>query len=204
MAKQSDLDLAYMKMASAMADLSHARRKKVGAIVVSSKGYGVIAEGFNGTPPGFDNGCEDEYVSVPGALIDHEYVNKDSIDRLQRAYPEMFTTDRKAGIPFLVTKDEVLHAEENAIAKLAEFGHSSFGATLYCTCAPCLRCARQIIACKITRVVYAEIYRNDLGLRLLEKAKIVVANVPLILQHDDALTQKDEGRYDLHEDQYRA
>jgi len=204
MAKQTDLDLAYMKMASAMADLSQARRKKVGAIVVSEKGYGVIAEGFNGTPPGFDNECEVEYISVPGTLIDHQYVNKDAIDRLQLAYPEMFTTDRKAGTPFFVTKDEVLHAEENAIAKLAEFGHSSRGATLYCTCAPCLRCARQIVACKIKRVVYSEIYRNDLGLKLLEKAKIEVVNVPLNMQYEGDIDLQDEGRHDLLEDKYRA
>lgn len=193
-----------MKMASAMAELSHASRKKVGAIVVSSRGYGVIAEGFNGTPPGFDNECEVEYVTVPGALIDHQYVDKAAVDRLQLAFPEMFTNDRKVGVPFLVTKDEVLHAEENAIAKLAEFGHSSRGATLYCTCAPCLRCARQVIACKIARVVYSEIYRNDLGLRLLEKAKIEVVNVPLSLQYECDLDLQDEGQHDQHEDKYRA
>ena len=202
MAKQSDLDLAYMKMASAMADLSQAKRKKVGAIVVSSKGYGVIAEGFNGTPPGFDNKCERTAWCING--------NPDNAfgeEILSTCHQEngVWKTGRGNTVePMLVTLDEVLHAEENAIAKLAEFGHSSFGATLYCTCAPCLRCARQIIACKITRVVYSEIYRNDLGLRLLEKARIVVANVPLVLQNDDTLTQQDEGRYDLHEDQYRA
>lgn len=202
MAKQSDLDLAYMKMASAMGELSHAKRKKVGAIVVSSMGYGVIAEGFNGTPPGFDNNCEEVRYCINGDPDNSFYE-----DILKTCHQEngVWKTGRGNTVePMLVTLDEVLHAEENAIAKLAEFGHSSRGATLYCTCAPCLRCARQIIACKIRRVVYSEIYRNDLGLKLLEKAKIEVVNVPLNMQYEDTLDLQDEGRHDIHEDEYRA
>ena len=131
-----------MRCAKAIADLSYAERKKVGAILVSGgDGHGIIAEGYNGTPAGFDNVCEYRGVGDPSPLI---------------------------------TKTEVLHAESNAIAKVAKSTNSSRGSTLYVTCSPCFECSKMIIQAGIKRVVYEEEYRLTEGLALLRKAKIEV------------------------------
>ena len=103
----------------------------------------IISDGYNGTPSGFDNECEWE-----------------------RQISEV--TEERC----LVTKPEVLHAESNAISKLAKSTQGSGGATLYATCSPCMECSKLIIQCGITRVVYGEKYRNDDGLKLLKKAGI--------------------------------
>jgi len=139
MANQDKLDHTYMRMAEELANLSYAKRKKVGCLVV--KDTQIISEGYNGTPKGFDNSCE--YVN---------YVD------------EMYT------------KEEVLHAESNAITKLARSTNSSAGATLYCTLAPCFQCAKLIIQSGIERVVYKDMYAKN-GLALLDKAGVKVTDI---------------------------
>ena len=136
MAGKDKLDQTYMDMASVLALLSHAQRKKVGCLVV--KDTQIIAEGYNGTPCGFDNDCE---------YTDH-------VD-------EMYT------------KPEVLHAESNAITKLARSTNSSSGSTLYVTLAPCFECSKLIIQAGIKRVVYKDSYSKN-GLGLLETANVEI------------------------------
>lgn len=139
MASSSDLDKAYLKMAFIWSSLSQARRKKVGCLIV--KDGSIIADGFNGSPSGFDNDCE-------------FWDNGD-----------------------WVTKPETLHAESNAITKLAKSTQSSIGSTMYITCSPCLDCAKLIIQAGIKKVVFAEVYRDDAGLRLLSEAGILTYSI---------------------------
>jgi dCMP deaminase len=129
--KQHRLDLRYMRMARIWAENSYCTRRKVGALVVKEKM--IISDGYNGTPSGFENVCEDSNG---------------------------------------VTKPYVLHAEANAITKIARSGNNSDGATLYVTASPCIECAKLIIQAGIKRVVYGEKYRIDDGLRLLERANV--------------------------------
>ena len=146
MAAQSDLDRVYLKMAEDLSTLSHAKRRKVGCLIV--KDTQIISEGYNGTPCGFDNDCE---------YIDH-------VD-------EMYT------------KPEVLHAESNAITKLARSTNSSEGATMYVTCSPCFDCAKLIIQAGISRVVYQNLYTNKNcmeALALLSKAHISLTQIKKI------------------------
>jgi dCMP deaminase len=181
MAKQRDLDKAYMKCAYAMSELSHAQRKKVGAIIVAFNG-GIIAEGFNGTPSGFDNRCErEEFDAV-------------RIDRPVKDYK-----------PRIVTKPEVLHAESNALAKIACSTNSCKAATLYTTLSPCFECAKLIIQARIIRVVYAEQYPYEghtgpvraPGLDLLREAGIEVAKLEMSCQNvDRQLLPGNEGWID--------
>ena len=137
MAKQANLDRVYLQMARELAKLSYAKRRKVGALIV--KDTQIIAEGYNGTPSGFDNACE---------YCDH--------------LDEMYT------------KPEVLHAESNAITKLARSTNSSSGSTLYVTMAPCFECSKLIIQAGIHRVVYGESYSKGEGITLLKKAGVAV------------------------------
>jgi len=141
MASQVELDRVFLEMATSFASLSKAIRLKVGCIIV--KDVQVISNGFNGTPSGFDNNCEDydSTASYPGGLI---------------------------------TKADVLHAESNALMKLAMSTNSSKGATMYLTCAPCYDCSKLIIQSGIVRVVYREGYRCLNGVALLERANIIV------------------------------
>ena len=129
--KQELLDKRYMRMATIWAENSYCVRRKVGALIV--KGKMIISDGYNGTPVGFENICEDENG---------------------------------------LTKPYVLHAEANAISKIARSNNSSDGATLYVTASPCIECSKLIIQAGIKRVVYAEKYRLDDGLRLLRRAGI--------------------------------
>lgn len=131
--RQIEFDKKYMQFADIWSTNSYARRKKVGAIIVRDNQ--IISDGYNGTPSGFDNSCED--------------------------------ADN-------VTKPYVLHAEANAITKLARSTQSSVGSTLYVTCSPCLECAKLIIQAGITRVVFKNPYRIDDGIRLLKTAGIKV------------------------------
>lgn len=131
--KQRKLDGRYLRMALIWAENSYCIRRKVGALVVKDKM--IISDGYNGTPSGFENVCEDENN---------------------------------------LTKSYVLHAEANAITKLARSSNNSEGATLYVTASPCIECAKLIIQAGIKRVVYGEKYRLDDGLRLLERAGIEV------------------------------
>ena len=129
--KQRMLDERYLRMARIWAENSYCTRLKVGALIV--KGQMIISDGFNGTPSGFENICEDENN---------------------------------------VTKPYVLHAEGNAITKIAQSHNSSQGATLYVTASPCIECSKLIIQSGIKRVVYGETYRLDDGLQLLRRAGI--------------------------------
>ena len=145
MPRQSTLDTAYLKIAKEWSNLSQALRKKVGCIIV--KKGAIISDGYNGTPAGFSNRCED-YIDTNHMLA-------------SRAYK-------------LVTKTEVLHAEAKAIKKIAKSTQSSEGATMYVTASPCLECAKLIIQADISRVVYADLYKNEDGINLLKKANIIV------------------------------
>ena len=128
-------DEKYIRMAKIWATNSYCKRRQVGALIVKDKM--IISDGYNGTPSGFENDCEDNNV----------------------------------------TKPYVLHAEANAINKVAKSGNSSEGATLYVTASPCIECAKLIIQSGIKRVVYSEEYRLDDGLKLLSRAGIEVEKV---------------------------
>ena len=134
--KQQLLDQRYLKMADIWAQNSYCKRRKVGALLVKDKM--IISDGYNGTPSGFENECEDEE-------------NK--------------------------TKTYVLHAEANAITKVAKSGNSSLGATLYVTSSPCIECSKLIIQAGIKRVVFTENYRLEDGINLLKRANIEVEQV---------------------------
>ncbi len=136
--KQLTLDRRYLRMAKIWAENSYCKRRQVGAILVKDKM--IISDGYNGTPAGFENICEDEN-----------------------------------GLTF----PYVLHAEANAITKVAKSNNSSEGATLYVTSSPCLECAKLIIQSGITRVVFCELYRLDDGIELLKRANIEVIFVDL-------------------------
>ena len=135
--KQLQRDHLYMKMARTWAENSYCKRRQVGALLVSNNM--IISDGYNGTPSGFENNCEDlQNVSYP----------------------------------------YVLHAEANAITKVARSNNSSNGATLYVTASPCMECAKLIIQSGIQRVVYGETYRLMDGVELLQKAGIQVDYMP--------------------------
>lgn len=136
--KQQLLDQRYLKMAEIWAQNSYCKRRKVGALLVKDKM--IISDGYNGTPAGFENVCEDEE-------------NK--------------------------TKAYVLHAEANAITKVAKSNNSSEGATLYVTSSPCIECSKLIIQAGIKRVVFTENYRLEDGINLLKKANIEVEQVEI-------------------------
>ncbi len=134
--KQLSIDKRYLKMARIWATNSYCRRKQVGALLVKDKM--IISDGYNGTPSGFENECEDD-----------------------------------AG----ATKAYVLHAEANAITKVAKSNNSSEGATLYITTSPCMECSKLIIQAGIARVVYEEQYRITDGLDLLKRAGIELVHI---------------------------
>lgn len=153
MVNQKTLDECYMGCARSMARMSWAERKKVGAILVASGDeHGIIAEGWNGTPRGFDNCCEYMKTSIHSVYQEPPVITQEG----------------------LVTKPEVLHAESNAIAKVAKSTNSSRGGTLYVTLSPCFECSKLIIQAGIVRVVYEEEYRLTEGIDLLRKAGIEV------------------------------
>ncbi len=129
--KQSLLDKRYLRMARIWSENSYCQRRKVGALLV--KDQMIISDGYNGTPVGFENVCEDENG---------------------------------------VTKPYVLHAEANAITKVARIGNSSEGSTLYITASPCLECSKLIIQAGIKRVVYNDLYRIQDGLEILRRAGV--------------------------------
>lgn len=131
--KQTLLDRRYLRMALVWSENSYCQRRKVGALVVKDKM--IISDGYNGTPSGFENVCEDDQN---------------------------------------VTKPYVLHAEANAITKLARSGNSSEGSTMYITASPCIECAKLIIQAGVKRVVYGEQYRLSDGIDLLKRAGIEV------------------------------
>ncbi|MCM1336932.1 MAG: dCMP deaminase family protein [Candidatus Amulumruptor caecigallinarius] len=135
--KQHLLDCRYLRMARIWAENSYCTRRKVGALIVS--GNMIISDGYNGTPSGFDNACEDA-------------------DGLTKPY--------------------VLHAEANAITKVARSNNSSQGATLYVTASPCMECSKLIIQAGIRRVVFEELYRITDGIDLLHRAGVETVHIP--------------------------
>jgi dCMP deaminase len=141
---------AYMTTAETFAELSHARRLHVGAIVV--KDDRIISIGYNGMPAGWDNNCEDEI----GHVLD---------------------VDENVVEIRLKTKPEVLHAETNAIAKLAKSNESGMGATMFITHAPCLDCAKLIYQSGIGSVLYRNSYRDTGGITFLEKSGVKVKQI---------------------------
>ncbi len=155
MTKQELLDRRYLAMAEIWAQNSYCQRRKVGALLVKDKM--IISDGYNGTPSGFENICED-----------------------QEGY----------------TKWYVLHAEANAITKVAKSNNSSQGATLYVTTSPCPECSKLIIQAGIKRVVFKELYRNTEGLDLMRRIGIEVVHIPdlgdISLQPDTQNTTKDK------------
>ena len=136
--KQEKYDKAYLKMAVEWGKLSHCKRKQVGALIVKDRM--IISDGYNGTPTGFDNNCED----------DEGY-----------------------------TKWYVLHAEANAILKVAGSANSCQGATLYLTLSPCRDCAKLIHQSGIKRLVYINAYKDDTGIRFLKKAGISISQLSI-------------------------
>ncbi|MCT4562640.1 MAG: dCMP deaminase family protein [Crocinitomicaceae bacterium] len=137
-AKQRRYDEAYLKMAQHWAELSHCKRKKVGALIV--KDQMIISDGYNGTPAGFDNQCEDEEGNT------HWYV---------------------------------LHAEANAILKVAKSTNNSKGATLYLTLSPCKDCSKLILQAGIKRLVYGGNYKDLSGIEFLKEAGIEIVQIDL-------------------------
>jgi dCMP deaminase len=154
--KQKWLD-AFMDTAERFAQLSSSRRLHVGAVVV--KDNRIISIGYNGTPAGWDNNCEDKIYCDDGDWSEQQ-LPKDS------------------NLPWkkfkLVTKDEVIHAEANAIAKLARDGESGSGSTMFCTHAPCVQCAKLIYGAGITKMFYRDSYRDDDGVNFLVKTGVEV------------------------------
>jgi dCMP deaminase len=136
--KQHQFDKRYLEMARIWAQNSYCKRRQVGALIVKEKM--IISDGYNGTPAGFENICEDD--------------------------------DNK-------TKPYVLHAEANAITKVAKSNNSSEGATLYITTSPCMECAKLIIQAGIRRVVFCDSYHSKEGVELLQKAGIEVSYIEL-------------------------
>ena len=147
--KQKWID-AFMDTAERFAQLSSAKRLQVGAVVV--KDNRIISIGYNGMPSGWTNECEEEI----GHVLD------DSGDVIE--------TRTK-------TKDEVIHAEANAILKLARDGESGNGSSLFCTHAPCIHCAKLIHGAGISKVYYRDTYRDSIGLDFLEKCNIEIERV---------------------------
>lgn len=150
---------AYMKTAETFAGLSSARRLHVGAIIV--KDDRIISIGYNGMPSGWDNNCEDKIYCEDG-------------DCSEQLLPKEANQWMKYK---LVTKPEVLHAETNAIAKLAKSTESGIGATLFVTHAPCLDCAKLVYQSGINSVYYRNSYRSEAGLQFLEKAGVQVKKI---------------------------
>ncbi len=144
MDKKLKYDIIYLRMAKEWSRLSYCKRKQVGALIV--KDGMIISDGYNGTPSGFENVCEDAEGH---------------------------------------TKWYVLHAEANAITKMARSTQSSEGATLYVTVSPCRECSKLIFQAGIKRVVYLEKYKDDSGLKFLEKAGVEVKQIPVIDLNDE-------------------
>lgn len=164
---------AYMKTAETFAELSHAKRLHVGAIVV--KDDRIISIGYNGMPAGWDNNCEDkEYMdpSAGGWLSPEEIYERWPHE--EEDHGPYYESKKRYN---LKTKPEVLHAETNAIAKLARSTESGLGADLFVTHAPCLQCAKLIYQSGIRRVFFGKQYRDDAGVNFLKNSDVEVIHV---------------------------
>lgn len=158
------LKQAYMKTATTFAGLSHARRLHVGAIVV--KDDRIISIGYNGMPSGWDNNCEDVVESMSdNPWHDYNQLKQNGWEYLDDKYVK------------LKTKPEVLHAESNAISKLARSQESGLGADIFITHSPCLDCAKLIYQSGIKRVYFGTAYRSNEGIEFLIKSGIEVEQV---------------------------
>ena len=159
-----------MKTAKVFSELSHARRLHVGAIVV--KDDRIISIGYNGMPAGWDNDCEyKDYMSGDaGGWLDPEEIYERWPFEEEDFDPDIGYARRYA----LKTKPEVLHAESNAIAKLAKSNDSGNGADIFITHAPCIECAKLIYHSGISRVYYGENYRDDAGIEFLKKSGVEI------------------------------
>ena len=164
---------AYMKTARVFAELSSSRRKQVGAVVV--KDDRIISIGYNGMPSGWDNNCEDkEYMSRDaGGWLDPNEIYEQWPMREQQLPKE----DNRWLRYKLKTKPEVLHAETNAIAKLAKSNESGIDATMFITHAPCLECAKLIYQSGIGHVLYRNAYRDAGGVAFLKKSSVKVEQI---------------------------
>ncbi len=164
-------EIIYMQVAYQFAKLSYAERRKVGCVIVKDKQ--VISFGYNGTPHGFENECECEVKMDPdaGAWLDPETIE------------EQWPYSNENGRYKLTTKREVLHAESNAIMKVAKSTMSCEDADLYTTTCPCFDCAKLIIQAGIKKVYYTEDYRDMSGVELLERAGIEVEQVIVWNEH---------------------
>lgn len=159
-----------MQTAKIFAELSHARRLHVGAIIV--KDDRIISIGYNGMPAGWDNNCEDkDYMSSDAG----GWLNPDEIEERWPYQEQQLPKDSNIWRRYaLKTKPEVLHAETNAIAKLARSSDSGLDADLFVTHSPCLDCAKLIFQSGIRRVFYGQAYRNDEGIEFLKKSNVTV------------------------------
>lgn len=170
--KQKFIDL-YMDWSKRVSELSHARRLHVGAVIV--KDDTVISYGYNGMPAGWDNNCEDiEWMGDASGWLDS--------DEIEERWPfegEYYDSSGYAtkGRYRLKTKPEVLHAESNAIAKLAKSNNSGLDADIFITHSPCIECAKLIYQSGIRRVFYGENYRDNTGIDFLEKSGVIVNKV---------------------------
>lgn len=162
-----------MKTAETFAELSHARRLHVGAIIV--KDDRIISIGYNGMPAGWDNNCEDkDYMSSDAG----GWLNPDEIEERWPYREQQLPKDSNQWRRYaLKTKPEVLHAETNAIAKLARSNESGMGATMFITHAPCLDCAKLIYQSGIGSVLYRNTYRDTSGITFLEKSGVIVEKI---------------------------
>lgn len=162
----------YMDIARRVAEMSYARRLHVGAVVV--KDGRIISMGWNGMPAGWDNNCEDVEWCSAGGWLDP--------DEIEERWPYEGIYMDKSGEEYtsryrLKTKPEVLHAESNAIAKLAKSNDSGNGADLFVTHAPCIECAKLIHQAGVSRVFYSENYRDDSGVRFLENSGVEITKL---------------------------
>jgi len=169
--KQKFIDL-YMDWATRTAELSHARRLQVGAVIV--KDDTVISYGYNGMPAGWDNDCENkEWCSAGGWLSPEEIVEGWPYEG---SYLDA-AGNTMQGRYCLKTKPEVLHAESNAIAKLAKSNNSGAGADLFVTHSPCMECSKLIVQSGIGRVYYSKDYRDDAGIKFLVLSGVEVKQI---------------------------
>lgn len=166
--RQHEFDVAYMKMALAMSELSYAYKKKVGAVIVSTNDQ-VISQGFNGMPVGMPNVCE-EIIDSNGNRFNYD----DDPVFVQEIFPLIQSGKYYKQGWKLVTKDICMHAEANAITKCAKYNTSTTGGTLYVTLSPCINCAKLIVQAEISRVVYLNDYKDKSGIELLRKCGIIV------------------------------
>jgi dCMP deaminase len=159
--KQKFIDY-YMNVAELTAKLSYAVRLQVGAVIV--KGNKILATGYNGMPSGWDNTCEEKKYMGPesGGWLDTETIN------------ELFPHYDENGRYVYKTRPEVLHAESNAILKVSSSTESSEGASMFCTHAPCIECAKLIYQSGINSLFYRNAYRDSSGLEFLEKSGVRV------------------------------